>query len=376
MKNIEESIEKLHEEFQHCGQNIKLWMRKCEAMIPEIARRNVWKKKGFENIYAYARLLAGMSRNKVNEALRIYAKGKEFPALGALLSEKGMWSVKPAFSIATRNNQEFLAEKFKRMPAATIKAFVRDVKMGNMDDDLKQLFPALYRDVAAKNTQEKANLDFESYARNNNNQQQKFQAILKSENIEKLKQLKGQRTWDEFFEDLLKLKDVKIAEEKQKIAAERKILETEKPEPIQSRSHYIPAKIDQYIEKRAILKTEEKILTGAKVPAGFSYRITRKNELRYISEKNKPLIFCECPSCDKPYDEKHHTKRFAQYHIHDPDQIYLVCQGHHDLAHLGLIANEELGTQDWQVQEKADTVDYKNYFDQRVQRFRQAAMVQ
>ena len=169
------------------------------------------------------------------------------------------------------------------------------------------------------------------------------------------------------MKDLMCVKRAQIEEEKQKIAAERLKLEAEKPEPVSSRSHYVPAKINQYIEQRAILQTEEKILAGAKVPVEFDGR---------AKKKSRPLIFCEEPGCCNPYDEKHHTKRFAQHHIHDPDQIYLICKEHHNLMHHGCIANEELGPKYWRIRKKVDRWDYKNYFDQRVQRFKQAAMVE
>ena len=111
-----------------------------------------------------------------------------------------------------------------------------------------------------------------------------------------------------------------------------------------------------------MLQTQEKILDGARIPAGFGVgkvcsagQEFEGSQFRKVKNKDlKPLIFCEAPGCCKPYDEKHHTKRLAQHHIHDPDQIYLVCKEHHNLMHHGLIAHEELGPQFWRVHEHAD----------------------
>ena len=69
IKTMEKTEKNLHEKFVLYGKNARKWTRKCALLLPEIARLRIWEKKGFENIYEYARILAGMSANAVNAAL-------------------------------------------------------------------------------------------------------------------------------------------------------------------------------------------------------------------------------------------------------------------------------------------------------------------
>src|SRR3989338_3776047 len=85
----------LHEQFVGYGQNAKLWMRKCELLLPEIEKMQIWRKKGFASIYEYAAKLAGMNRSKVDDALWILRKIEDKPALIKVASEKGINAVRP-----------------------------------------------------------------------------------------------------------------------------------------------------------------------------------------------------------------------------------------------------------------------------------------
>ncbi|MDZ4244584.1 MAG: hypothetical protein U1D98_03285, partial [Candidatus Gracilibacteria bacterium] len=53
-----EQINDLHLEFQACGKNAKEWIQKCKMLLPKIQEQEVWRAKGFTNIYEYARVFA------------------------------------------------------------------------------------------------------------------------------------------------------------------------------------------------------------------------------------------------------------------------------------------------------------------------------
>ena len=80
MKNAEQKVtagqlsEQLHKQFVEYGKNAREWMRKCELLLPEIERKKIWKRKNFLSIYEYAAKLAGMSKHKVDDSLRILRK--------------------------------------------------------------------------------------------------------------------------------------------------------------------------------------------------------------------------------------------------------------------------------------------------------------
>ncbi|MDP4007796.1 MAG: hypothetical protein Q8P68_01240, partial [Candidatus Peregrinibacteria bacterium] len=69
-----EQINILHLEFQTCGKNAKEWIQKCKMLLPKIQEQEVWRAKGFTNIYEYARVFAGMSTYAVDDALWIMKK--------------------------------------------------------------------------------------------------------------------------------------------------------------------------------------------------------------------------------------------------------------------------------------------------------------
>jgi hypothetical protein len=365
MKNTEK-INNLHRQFKKYGQNALLWKRKCANMLLEIDREGVWKKKGYSSIFMYAKMLAGLSENTVREALRVREKIEGMPEIVRVAEEKGLNRIKPIATIVTKDTAEFWAEKAKKMSVSDLQMYVneyRNVK-GNNDSKSHHVMNLM---TGSENTE-------------------KLTLLLSPSEIEELKKLKGKQSWSELVQDFIKLKKAQITEEKQEIADERAKLEAEKPEPVHSKSHYIPAKINQYIEKRATLQMREKILDGARTPSGFNIETGGKDP--------KLPLFCECPGCTKLANERHHTKRFAQHHIHNPDQIYCLCENHHNLMHHGLIANEELGPKFWKVQIREESemghetklslyqttgdpslMTSMEYIDQRMWRYKQAAIL-
>lgn len=119
----------LHRQFSEYGLNAREWLRKCALLLPEIDRRQVWKKKGCSSIYEYAAKLAGMSRSSVEDALRIMKKVENFPALLELVERKGLNRVRPILGIVTEENQQFWAEKAKEMSKNTLETYVKNYRV-------------------------------------------------------------------------------------------------------------------------------------------------------------------------------------------------------------------------------------------------------
>jgi hypothetical protein len=105
--------------------------------------------------------------------------------------------------------------------------------------------------------------------------------------------------------------------------------EKNKPESVQTKSRHIPAKIRKYVT-------------------------TRTN--------NK----CAYSTCKKPIYQLHHTERWALKHAHDPDRLQPLCKAHNELAHRGLIENEEKSPISWRMREQPDRRHPKFAIDQKV----------
>jgi hypothetical protein len=137
--------------------------------------------------------------------------------------------------------------------------------------------------------------------------------------LAKLEKLKGQRTWNELIQQLVDEREETI--------------EQEKPKTVKSQSAYIPVKIDKYI----VRKTNGQ---------------------------------CAFPGCTKPHKIRHHADRRSIKREHNPARIILLCHEHHRLAHLGLIKNEHLPPEHWQIRKQPEQNTYKALIDQAVQSYR------
>lgn len=193
--------------FQAYGKNAREWVRRCQLLLPEIARRKIWKKKGFGSIYEYAAKLAGMSRYSVDNALWVLRKIEDKPELQRVVEEKGIERVRPIANVATKEDESFWAERAREMSKHVLETFVRERKMSNRENSCP----------GAKTQPEKVTVSMD----------------LDLKLAAQLENLKGDGTWEDLMKRLL-------------FAGV-----SEKPKAVKSKSRYIPAKIKEY----AISKT-------------------------------------------------------------------------------------------------------------------------
>ena len=119
---------KLHEEFVKYGANAKRWLRQCALLLPEIARQEIWRKKGFGSIYEYAAKLAGMSKSQVDTALWVVRAVEDKPELKKVVEEKGINCVKSIVAIATKETASFWAEKATEMSQHDLEIYAKEYK--------------------------------------------------------------------------------------------------------------------------------------------------------------------------------------------------------------------------------------------------------
>ncbi|PIQ78143.1 hypothetical protein COV82_01730 [Candidatus Peregrinibacteria bacterium CG11_big_fil_rev_8_21_14_0_20_46_8] len=317
MKNsLTDSDKELHKKFSEYGANAKEWIGKCKLLLPHIAEKQIWKKKGFMSIYDYAAQLAGMNQRSVDDALWILRKIQDKPALLRVAEQRGINKVRPVVAIATVKNQDFWAEKASRLSRAALETYVRDLKQQENNGLDLRTGPQ--------------NKPVHSYGSGNGNSERIKPTTATYENVEMnvsaevaetLRKLKGDKDWNEFMQELIQLKRAEL----QKTPA--------KPAPVRTNSRHIPADIKAYVLAQ----------TGGR---------------------------CAYPGCNRPYTSLHHTQRFALDHVHDPDHIVPLCTAHERLAHEGLIANEEKSPAQWQLRHGPDKNSDKFYIDSLVGTYR------
>lgn len=90
---------------------------------------------------------------------------------------------------------------------------------------------------------------------------------------------------------------------------------------------------------------------------------------RNIPKKIKNIILekfrgrCAFIGCKWPAVALHHTKRFAIVKRHLPEEIVPLCKIHHELAHAGLIANEEAVIRWWKLRDSGKNCGAKTKID-------------
>ncbi len=356
MKKLSPKDKTIHDQFSVYGKNAKEWMNKCVLLLPQIEKNQIWAKKGFSNIYDYARKIAGMSRNKVNESLRILGKAEHLPAIMEVIERKGIFAVKPIVNIATKETEQFWAKRASEMRKSTLETFIRDYRKEH-EGKIKESSASQH--IANSNVDahgrpgagspminglDKPNLFQSSTEFSCKNIQQddenpdfrvQVSMKLESETIDALRQIKGDDDWNFIMKKLLKSYQKEIEIEQKQHEAE------EKPQAVKSKNHTVTTAIKNYILKRS-------------------------------------KSMCEHPNCKKPGKHIHHIEPFALKKVHDPDKLVHLCSEHHQIIHLGYIDDStsenikpaKRTTILWKQVEKLPAYDIKNVINQRIAEYK------
>ncbi|MDA1061169.1 MAG: hypothetical protein O3B47_05265 [bacterium] len=114
------------------GKNARKWSREFGFLLPEVARRNLHRKKGFESIHQFAAIIGGMSHDVVDRILLLSHQLSEMPKLWNLLRKHGWSKLRVVSTIATRKTEDFWVEKVKILTRPTLMVFVKELKRQDM----------------------------------------------------------------------------------------------------------------------------------------------------------------------------------------------------------------------------------------------------
>lgn len=265
------SDEKLFLLCKQYGELALRYRNKFAGLLPEVYRRRLYKKKGFGSIFEFAAKLAGMSEEYVRRVLNLEKRFKEIPVLREILvsGEVSVSKMAKIASIATPENQEFLASQIKLLPRSALETLARDERH--------------YKNVPGN-----TNLSQNSQNANRGVNGGGVEELkLNSEVTQKLLKLQ-QKGIDinELILEFLKKREIEIAQEKEKLANEAKTTD----------SRYIPVQV------RNILTKEY----GTK---------------------------CSVEWCHHEATEIHHSQRFSFSRRHNPKYLAPFCEEHHAIAH-------------------------------------------
>ncbi len=134
--------DELYNKAKYYGRNALYWRQKFIGLLPEVNRRQLFERKGFDSIFEFAYKLAGLSEQQVRTTLNLGQKFSDKPALKALL-EEGKVSINKLVriqSIATPENEGELAEAVQILPKRALETWVRDEKSISINGPAKPLF--------------------------------------------------------------------------------------------------------------------------------------------------------------------------------------------------------------------------------------------
>ncbi|MBU1954400.1 hypothetical protein KKH03_05515 [Patescibacteria group bacterium] len=317
--------EKFHQTFKYCGAKHREFRNRCIGMLPRILEERIYEKKGFGSIGKYAGILvtaiagsrcggARLSQKQVGRALGLHRNYADKPALKKLLEngEAGLSKLARVASIATKDNQDFLANQVMLLPQKALETMARDFRLAqkpalNMPaEHEKQLNPTdrsgnLFQGANGYAKPRSAH-DFVRAHKSNQDQTVKNESAtdpqmarpleltklkLSAQNLEKLLELQEKGIdINRLITSMLTAREEEIAQEKANLSAQAK----------PAKSRYVKVAIKKLINKE-------------------------------YGDK------CAKQGCQKPSTQTHHTNRFAMSQVHDPQFMAPLCTEHHQIAH-------------------------------------------
>lgn len=259
------------------GEAARKWRQRFLGLLPEIARRELWRAHGFESVFVFAFKIGGVSKEQVERVLMMEERLRDKPLLHEMLvsGEVSMNKIVRVVSVATPENEEELAGQVKLLAKASVETLVRDMK-------------AYGKITEPQDKSENVSNHF-SFVPGHSSDEASLG--LGQEVISKLQELK-QKGIDinEAFLTFLKQREQEIMQAKENIATEMETQATK------SSSRYIPKTI------KSLLKKE----FGTK---------------------------CAISNCKKLSQDIHHTARYSIIRNHNPNFLAPLCKQHHQIAH-------------------------------------------
>lgn len=284
------------------------WRQKFIGLLPEVNRRKLYEKKGFESIFVFAKKLAGLSEKQVRRVLNLEEKFENVPVLRELLvnGEVSVNKLARVASIATVGNQEFLAERVRILSQGAVETMVRDERWMIENAEKCGANPKV---VKNENGLFKPEVDVESVRAHTFGQ-----LNLSSEVQQKLLELQQKGLdLDQLLLEFLKKREEEIAHKKEQITEEVLRKEEEKVMGIK------------------VQQNQNDVRMAVNVPDALPSRYIPRAVRKIIQEEHGTK--CSIKNCQNPAKTIHHTQRFSLSRSHDPHYLAPLCKEHHALAH-------------------------------------------
>ncbi len=289
------------------GANAIQWRRKFEGLLPEVHRRELFRRRGCFSIFEFAAKYAGMNREQVQRVLNLDRQLSDRPILREMFvnGEISANKLRRVIPIATVKTESLWAERVQIMSQRAVETLVRDEQIEKnahkingpqlVNNGIQQIGRGESMADLFGHVPEGTDDDLGPALTNKTSASDVVSddLVLSDEVRSKLRELK-QKGIDinEMLMELLTRRECEIEREKQKIAED----EEKKTVAGVRADRYVPAHIRNVVRKEH-------------------------------GEK------CSMPNCFRDADHLHHTQRFSMSRNHNPNYIAPLCREHHEIAH-------------------------------------------
>ncbi len=272
------------------------------GLLPEVNRRGLYSKKGFESIFHFAKITGGVSVEQVKIVLRLDKQFDRCPSLQRLLLI-GRVSINKLIrvaSIVTPETDEYWANQVQILSKSALETSVRDFRIAEIDD------VTLSRDLEDPTEFFKI--------------EQKTTPLVQAQNP--LIFLPGQKVehqkLGESFTALSLAPDVQA----ELLSMQKKDID-------------INAELRDFLVMRKAQLEQDKERLGAEQDAKALKGETSEHipvEIKKLLKKEYGTR-CSQPGCTKPAEQIHHANRFSMARSHNPKFLAPLCKEHHAIAH-------------------------------------------
>jgi hypothetical protein len=126
MNFSEMNDKELYEYCRLTGRKAREWKNRFVAALPEVARRELHRKKGFATVVEFAAKVGGVGKKTVETVFQVEKRLADKPELKKLIPKVGINKVRIVATLATRENQVELAEKVKTLSKPALELFARE----------------------------------------------------------------------------------------------------------------------------------------------------------------------------------------------------------------------------------------------------------
>ncbi len=285
-------------------------MREFAYYLPEVARRDLHRMKGFQSIYEFAAKVAGMNFEVCGRVLRLGEKFEEMPMLWEEIRVHGWSKMRVIACAVTPETEKIWIENLNRCTKSGLEKLVKKFK--SVPGEEKQC-----RDVSLSKGSIQVGMSLGDNAPCADRADFDDRTMLKF------------RVDEETEFQFKKLKH-----------------ELEKKAGRAMTMGEVLKKLLEGVESHEPKKRKTKKIVKVT-------RQMRVSEKREVEEKQNDR--CCVADCNELATEFHHSKRYALTKSHDG--VVKLCRTHHQLAHAGFLNEAGDWEMDWQPQERSQVIE-------------------